>query len=925
MTLPSSNGGISSTLDSPLGPGRQSTGLHLGVASLTPITSLPPTTRTNLPIAKDNRAHHISAGLGSNGHLIRRLYLCNTGSLHIFDHPNVSQLTDITCILSSNVQSLMHAENIITRNIDHRLQRLKISQSPDGQQSGGYTSSQDIDSNGINGSLHDHPQIERGYRVSSFDTGSEARRPHSIRGSRRPQGSLSSRGPHRHRHFSADPYNLSSQQYPLDHNGKNQHRMRHRFDHTRDLRNPHDTLPRHKRSYAGSTFLAGSEKGTKAKDQDAGKSSHPGWHNDGTSVIMNSLYGNIHNQEVQPVLLTHLSLFRHEFVMEDWIEMMRMMPALLELELEIISVVPKLSRGNMSIRPDVSNAPDMVQVQGLAIDLSDDGAMRCNQGLQQPVATTRQGKDNPVHIRQRTHSTMSTTHPNDNSAEVNPNRRHRHRHRRRRYIYGQSNSRHDKHMPIEHDNSNTSRPPLDSGGIGHDVAGCINNRTDSDSEDSAVRSMRHQFDQQRLNGDHDVKTKAALPLHCQFPSVRSLIFRGPIILPELLEHLPNLESLALEDPPPNLCDTGAVWSGTSNTSESTERLRPSLFMDLANVVSYQCPRLCRLVLAESSAQNPQWLPQIPQLLQAIPQLLHFVASTRLVSQNQEIVATLLQYHGAHLRSFFVQDGTQALRPNGYPHHPQQAFFDPENNIFHPPLYHQPRDPQQVTLRRLCLKVLETCPNLQVFDCKISLPIEDVMTSIPDWACHCNLAVLRLELSEFTEAGTLGSEEEEVMEMFIKTLFLGARASSPPAAASMATEAMETGSDSSSPSLLSQPWTRSPSVSSSSTTTSTPPISTPSLESPDEKFQATSSSFHGGNSLYQQPQRFHQGQRLQGRQIDARQGAVGSFLSSFANCQVQAAGRLMALQFLVEYYLVAMPNLDRFILGSKTYGLPPRPG
>ncbi|KAF9365850.1 hypothetical protein BGX34_007938 [Mortierella sp. NVP85] len=676
--------------------------------------------------------------------------------------------------------------------------------------------------------------------------------------------------------------------------------------------------------------LAGPENGAKAKDQDAGKSSHPGWYNDGTSVIMNSLQGCIHEQEAQPVLLTHLSLFRHEFVMEDWIEMMRMMPALLELELDIISVLSKdramLSLSNVSIGPDVSNAPNIVQVQDPDVGLSDDGAVRCKQGLRQPVAMTRRGKDN---IRQRTHSTMSTTHPNDNSAEANPHRhRHRHRRRHRRRLYGQSNSRHNKDMPIEHDNSDTSRLHLDSGSIDHDVAdvaGSINNGTSSDSEDGAMRSMRHQFEQQRLNGDHDVMTKAALPLHCQFPSVRSLIFRGSIILPELLEHLPNLESLALEDPAPNLCDTGTVRSDTSNISEPTERLRPFLFMDLANVVSHHCPRVCRLVLTGSSAQNPQWLPQIPQLLQAIPQLLHFVASTRLVSQNQEIIVTLLKYHGAHLRSFFVQDGTQAPRPNGYPHHSQQPFLGPEGNIFYPPLYHQPRDPREVALHRLCLQVLETCPNLQVFDCKIPLPIEDVMTSIPDWACHCNLAVLRLELSEFTEAGKLGGEEEEVMEMFIKTLFLGARASTPPAAASMATEVMETGSDSSSPSLLSQSCTRSPSVSSSSTTTSTPPILTPSLESADEKFQATPSSFRGGNSPYQQPQRCHQGQRLQGGQIDARQGAVRSFLSSLANCQVQAAGRLMALQFLVEYYLVAMPNLDRLILGSKTYGLPPRPG
>ncbi|KAI7821870.1 hypothetical protein BC939DRAFT_454735 [Gamsiella multidivaricata] len=55
----------------------------------------------------------------------------------------------------------------------------------------------------------------------------------------------------------------------------------------------------------------------------------------------------------------------------------------------------------------------------------------------------------------------------------------------------------------------------------------------------------------------------------------------------------------------------------------------------------------------------------------------------------------------------------------------------------------------------------------------------------------------------------------------------------------------------------------------------------------------------------------------------RQAMALSFLSSCGNHQIQAVERLMALQFLVEHQLAAMPSLDHFFLGSKMFRLPPR--
>ncbi|KAF9354739.1 hypothetical protein BGX26_007416 [Mortierella sp. AD094] len=346
--------------------------------------------------------------------------------------------------------------------------------------------------------------------------------------------------------------------------------------------------------------------------------------------------------------------------------------------------------------------------------------------------------------------------------------------------------------------------------------------------------------------------------------------------------------------------------------------------------------------------------QVPSLLRAIPQLLHFVASTHLIVHSEEIVATLLQCHGAHLRSFLIQDEVQVL-PQNNDQQQYDSFFASENNFYQHPLYQQveglfpiPQDPQQTRVRRLCLQVLETCPNLQVSDCKIPIPLQDVIASIPSWSCRHNLSVLRLELSELTELGVIAVEEEEVMEMFIKSLFLGALATpsgSPSSFQQGSTPVFKSTSTpsstlSSAPSLT--PRSLSPSHSSEiSTYSASSSYSLPSSYSssasmasktfanslsPQSSFTSTSPTENSRQFSVppvSQDQAYYSCFDARRDSSDPFISAASPYLSSRPGYQIGAVDRLMAFQFLVEHQLSTMPNLDHFFLGGKMFRLPRR--
>ncbi|KAI8350842.1 hypothetical protein B0O80DRAFT_127841 [Mortierella sp. GBAus27b] len=845
-----------SALGSPFEPEQGSTGLHTFVDPAD-VTSTPPTSGCSSSLSTSGAYPHISTGLDSNGHLIRRLYLHNTHSVRTFDHPNVSQLTDLTCILLPSRYDFEDVENILSRNINHQLQRLKLGRSVGRQRSRNHSYSRDVTSRASRGRFQDPSHNGGRSRTLWSDARSSVHhfRPtreirHRSRISRSSQESSSSRRTSHSRDIYIGP------RHPINRHGHAQG-------------NPHGPSSQH----IDTSFTNASEQDMETDDPDERESSQPSSHDVGTSAIMNSLLRGIRSQGTEPSHLTHLSLLQYEFVMQDWIQMMHMVPALQELDLDIISVF-------------------------------------------------RVGAIHSSRINRGTSALKSIGRNDDH---------HRHRQRSLHFRYIQRGI----YSPLRQLNStpnmkdaysNHTTPEL------HD--GSIPNTSSLESEGCPMNNVCLQFEQHSLDENHDDIPKVTLSSNPQFPSIRSLIFRGSIVLPDLLAYLPNLERLALEDPPyESLLDPHA---NTETATPGPTEL-PSPILDLANVISAKCPRLCRLVLTESSALSiPQWSRQTPQLIRAIPRLLHFETSLRLVSQNQEILEALLQHHEAHLQSLVIRNGTDSSDSHGTSYHPhhhyqqqppmwphqQDTFLDSD----HPHPTGQPQDWQQTLLPQLCLRVLETCSGLRVYDSKVPLLIKDVMTSIPSWSCRFNIAVLRLELQELTGAGMLAGEEEEVMEMFVKTLFLGTRSSSAPSSAptsssSSSTRRPGTGLDRS----FSELSGRSSSTNAtSSTATSTPPSSASSSSSSTAEValasgcESSHGTSHSNHLSQQQDPMMHSMGTFQ-------QSAVGSFLSSFDNCQIQAAGRLMALQYLVEHQLTTMPNLDRFFLGSKMFKIPSRPG
>ncbi|KAG0277860.1 hypothetical protein BGZ95_005204 [Linnemannia exigua] len=75
----------------------------------------------------------------------------------------------------------------------------------------------------------------------------------------------------------------------------------------------------------------------------------------------------------------------------------------------------------------------------------------------------------------------------------------------------------------------------------------------------------------------------------------------------------------------------------------------------------------------------------------------------------------------------------------------------------------------VRLQTSSFRILESCPNLQVFESKIPLPLQQLIGSVPRWACGSEITVLWLEIQELTGNSGLDQEEEEVMQMFVKSL------------------------------------------------------------------------------------------------------------------------------------------------------------
>ncbi|KAF9961937.1 hypothetical protein BGZ65_009971 [Modicella reniformis] len=337
---------------------------------------------------------------------------------------------------------------------------------------------------------------------------------------------------------------------------------------------------------------------------------------------------------MQPDQLEQLTLLRYEFVMDEFLEMMYLLPSLQVLDIEIISLLSLTS----SLHP---------QCSGLS-------KTACPQhGI---------GRDENIFSRPMQNGEWRSS-PRESSQD-------------------------DGCMLVDQDEDQTQ---WDIGSQQHSQSDGFQDQDDISSLHSCGHCIKH------LQSQH------------QFSSVRSLTFRGVMVISELPGFFPSLESLALEEshcppvaPPsyPNYPSRtfynspaknsykrsrGSGYNSRLPTDSDTDSLDPLASMNISESAHDQnrlavmiselaltlldnCPRLSRLVLNEpllidDDHQNPgmqqQEQPQqLTLLLRAIPQLRQFVAHVQVVARCPGLIETLIEYHHPHLTLFQVHEDSQ---------------------------------------------------------------------------------------------------------------------------------------------------------------------------------------------------------------------------------------------------------------------------
>lgn len=282
---------------------------------------------------------------------------------------------------------------------------------------------------------------------------------------------------------------------------------------------------------------------------------------------------------------------------------------------------------------------------------------------------------------------------------------------------------------------------------------------------------------------------------------------------------------------------------------------------------------------------------------------------------------------------------------------------------------------QALLAKSTLHVLESCSALECFESRIALPLQKIVDSAPSWLCRGALQNLQLEIRELVgevmgwdgdvgggRGGGLDPEEEEVMQLFVKSLFMGRHSinnlqakepplfsmSSPSSTCStplmgvqpkdrrgdgasslspaMAVQSIASDSTSSFDSVISSSSSslevakrKSLSPSSIDSSSSTP--TSPSL-SPGTKTTIDTSSI--GNTLP------HPRSSSTSRFLDDSGHEFGSdalitphpALGGVSSYQISSVGRLVGLQYLVEHQLTTLPRLEKFSLGNHEYRISP---
>ncbi|KAF9954465.1 hypothetical protein BGZ72_004570 [Mortierella alpina] len=358
--------------------------------------------------------------------------------------------------------------------------------------------------------------------------------------------------------------------------------------------------------------------------------------------------------------------------MEDWIDMMRLMPSLQILDLEVIVVIPSLSvvsrahtsggRRSKSSSTSHQHRLDLWRMQhesGPPYDMSSDDV----------DIDSGDDVDGDESMDDASARDLGMNHHNDNTC-------HKAGHSLESHIDISRLLLHEKLPPLA---AATSSNRLD--GLRHSRHGQDHRQGHDGGQAFAGSSMDHDFDISDMASDNSTpqhgpgpqaaryenESSSSVAAKVVFPSVRTLIFRGPIIVPEMLGYLPNLENLSIEDrsfvpnpwsgarpegPVHRHSDLGAATMSSSSSSASSSASSsprpsslgwPSVISDLAAAILEHCPKIICLQLSESSlVEKHQLMMQLPLLLQVIPRLRHFVTSLGLVTHSGSTLSPLIR-------------------------------------------------------------------------------------------------------------------------------------------------------------------------------------------------------------------------------------------------------------------------------------------
>lgn len=612
------------------------------------------------------------------------------------------------------------------------------------------------------------------------------------------------------------------------------------------------------------------------------------------NVIRSSFLQGIKTHALQPNQLTHLTLLRYEFLMNEFVEMMRLLPALQVLDLDVVSV-PSCSCKTFShpyARHHHQQQQQHPSFPGYSFrasqhaeapyswrssqnDDSDDMEVDCEESSPPSAATLcsncirREGL-----FRQGTSTAPAGPHylfPTVRSLTfrgtgIVPELL---------ALFPNLETLAFEEMRYKTPAATSGPPSVPGDALFHGSAySQAHSRMSSGQSQGEFGSSSFYTD----SGDDSLDATASLSLEAGLPSPPS---RQSVMISELAmmlkNHCPLLTRLVLNEPL-LIEDLSREQLRLQNSSLSSSSIGPSPSPGSSQSHIYPVNQLQQQPSSASRVQD-----QLAVLLQVTPRLKQFVVHSRVVAKCPQLLDTLLEYHHPHLVSLQVLDDSQDMshypsiqNPNAtpvLPHQPQHHAFYSTQDIYDQQSPHQqqqlyerlghqyhstfvpfrsesstmpqqqqyaypegglggdlPSSPsaqpssllfqalqtqhhlqqvqRQQTMLRLqasSFRILESCPNLQVFESKIPLPLQQLIGSVPRWACGSEITVLWLEIEELTDNSGLDSEEEEVMQMFVRSLFKGSRSntasSSPP---------QETASSGSGEGVSSRPTTVSPS-------------------------------------------------------------------------------------------------------------------